>query len=229
MLIRYAGAAPHVRLQLTRLLHGQAETLRGQAMLYELASAAPDLLEQAQRMPTLCSVLAAPVSTHPSHAAPLSLPQTKAGSHGKAYRRESMSRPAVDVLAESQKLQVRPMTPYKYPCSLANITDMLSSKGQARLFHDQDQDCVQKGLFSAAVSQAERHAWLQNSNMRERRSSRERLPAFQQRAAFLEALAKHRVVVISGATGCGKSTQMPQYILEQARAYRLLYHKADIT
>jgi HrpA-like RNA helicase len=55
--------------------------------------------------------------------------------------------------------------------------------------------------------------------MRERRSARERLPAFGQRGAFLDALAKQRVVVISGATGCGKSTQMPQYILEQARVH----------
>ena len=77
-------------------------------------------------------------------------------------------------------------------------------------------------LRSPPALQAERTAWLQSGSTRERRASRERLPAFGRRGAFLEALAARRVVVISGATGCGKSTQMPQYILEQARAHVLL-------
>ncbi len=34
------------------------------------------------------------------------------------------------------------------------------------------------------------------------------LPAASKRAELLEALAKHAVLVISGATGCGKSTQV---------------------
>ena len=51
------------------------------------------------------------------------------------------------------------------------------------------------------------------------RAQRAKLPAFSQRAEVVEALlgaASTKVVVVSGATGCGKSTQVPQYILEEA-------------
>ncbi|GAA6091840.1 ATP-dependent RNA helicase DHX29 [Tachysurus ichikawai] len=44
---------------------------------------------------------------------------------------------------------------------------------------------------------------------------RQRLPVFQHRARVLEALRCHRVVVIAGETGSGKSTQIPQFILEE--------------
>lgn len=31
---------------------------------------------------------------------------------------------------------------------------------------------------------------------------------------IIQAVAKERVVIIAGDTGCGKSTQVPQYLLE---------------
>ncbi|GIL66003.1 hypothetical protein Vafri_19646 [Volvox africanus] len=48
------------------------------------------------------------------------------------------------------------------------------------------------------------------------RAVRRALPAFAKRGELLELLAGNDVVVVSGATGCGKSTQVPQYILEDA-------------
>ncbi|GFH25552.1 uncharacterized protein HaLaN_23535, partial [Haematococcus lacustris] len=42
--------------------------------------------------------------------------------------------------------------------------------------------------------------------------------AVESRGELLAALVQHGVLVISGATGCGKSTQVPQYILEEAVA-----------
>lgn len=43
---------------------------------------------------------------------------------------------------------------------------------------------------------------------------REQLPVFQHRRAVLQAVHRHRVVVVAGETGSGKSTQIPQFILE---------------
>jgi len=40
------------------------------------------------------------------------------------------------------------------------------------------------------------------------------LPVVQQRAAILDALAKHQVIIICGETGSGKTTQLPKMCLE---------------
>ena len=48
--------------------------------------------------------------------------------------------------------------------------------------------------------------------------ARARLPAAARRDAFLEAVAANQVTVVSGETGCGKTTQCPQFVLERALA-----------
>ncbi|CAN6479255.1 unnamed protein product [Victoria cruziana] len=45
-------------------------------------------------------------------------------------------------------------------------------------------------------------------------SFREKLPAYNVRTEFLAAVASNQVLVVSGETGCGKTTQLPQFILE---------------
>ncbi|ORY45130.1 P-loop containing nucleoside triphosphate hydrolase protein [Rhizoclosmatium globosum] len=42
------------------------------------------------------------------------------------------------------------------------------------------------------------------------------LPAFALRETVLKAVRENRVTIISGETGCGKSTQVPQFILDDA-------------
>ncbi|XP_051906508.1 ATP-dependent RNA helicase DHX29 isoform X2 [Hippocampus zosterae] len=46
-------------------------------------------------------------------------------------------------------------------------------------------------------------------------AEREQLPVFQHRQHILETLRRHRVVVVAGETGSGKSTQIPQFLLEE--------------
>ena len=45
---------------------------------------------------------------------------------------------------------------------------------------------------------------------------REKLPILELKEDMLKALETQSVVVVSGGTGTGKSTQCPQYILEDA-------------
>uniref|UniRef100_A0A8D3EE70 ATP-dependent RNA helicase DHX29 n=1 Tax=Scophthalmus maximus TaxID=52904 RepID=A0A8D3EE70_SCOMX len=46
-------------------------------------------------------------------------------------------------------------------------------------------------------------------------AERQQLPVFQHRHRVLEALQRHRVVVVAGETGSGKSTQIPQFLLDE--------------
>uniref|UniRef100_G3SQK4 Putative ATP-dependent RNA helicase DHX57 n=1 Tax=Loxodonta africana TaxID=9785 RepID=G3SQK4_LOXAF len=45
---------------------------------------------------------------------------------------------------------------------------------------------------------------------------RQSLPAWEERETILKLLSKHQVLVISGMTGCGKTTQIPQFILDDS-------------
>lgn len=46
------------------------------------------------------------------------------------------------------------------------------------------------------------------------------LPVAQARAAIQEAIARHPVVVVSGETGSGKTTQLPKLCLAMGRGQR---------
>lgn len=43
---------------------------------------------------------------------------------------------------------------------------------------------------------------------------RERLPAWSKMYEILDVIHKNQVIIISGETGCGKSTQVPQFLLD---------------
>ncbi|XP_075039691.1 ATP-dependent RNA helicase DHX29 [Mixophyes fleayi] len=46
-------------------------------------------------------------------------------------------------------------------------------------------------------------------------SERKQLPVFAHRDIILQTLGRHRVIVVAGETGSGKSTQVPQFLLEE--------------
>ena len=49
-------------------------------------------------------------------------------------------------------------------------------------------------------------------------SQKRKLPVYKSKNSFLYLLEKHQVLVVVGETGCGKSTQLPQFILEAGYA-----------
>ncbi|KMZ73507.1 putative ATP-dependent RNA helicase [Zostera marina] len=54
-----------------------------------------------------------------------------------------------------------------------------------------------------------------SSSARSMQAFRDKLPAYKLKEEFLNAVGKNQVLVISGETGCGKTTQLPQFILEE--------------
>ncbi|XP_042504463.1 DExH-box ATP-dependent RNA helicase DExH3-like isoform X2 [Macadamia integrifolia] len=60
----------------------------------------------------------------------------------------------------------------------------------------------------------QQQAWKESPEGQKMLEFRRSLPAFKERDDLLTAISQNQVVVISGETGCGKTTQLPQYILE---------------
>ncbi|XP_020220553.1 DExH-box ATP-dependent RNA helicase DExH3 [Cajanus cajan] len=60
----------------------------------------------------------------------------------------------------------------------------------------------------------QQHDWQESPEGQKMLEFRRSLPAFKEKDAFLRVMSENQVVVVSGETGCGKTTQLPQYILE---------------
>ena len=56
---------------------------------------------------------------------------------------------------------------------------------------------------------------LGNRNGPGKQEEANRLPITDRRAEILDTIRANQVVLLSGPTGCGKSTQVPQFILDQ--------------
>ncbi|KAJ3194151.1 hypothetical protein HK101_003398 [Irineochytrium annulatum] len=63
-----------------------------------------------------------------------------------------------------------------------------------------------KAAYEAATARTEYKQWLKG---------RERLPSYSYRSRIIDAMAASAVLIICGETGCGKSTQTGQFILEE--------------
>ncbi|XP_021289925.1 DExH-box ATP-dependent RNA helicase DExH1 isoform X2 [Herrania umbratica] len=75
-----------------------------------------------------------------------------------------------------------------------------------------------KEKFSAELKQKQENLKA-SDRVKVMRSFREKLPAFKVKAEFLKAVTENQVLVVSGETGCGKTTQLPQFILEDEISY----------
>ncbi|KAJ4709838.1 putative ATP-dependent RNA helicase [Melia azedarach] len=57
-------------------------------------------------------------------------------------------------------------------------------------------------------------AWQESPDGKKMLKFRRNLPAYKEKDRLLTAISQNQVVIISGETGCGKTTQIPQFILE---------------
>ena len=72
--------------------------------------------------------------------------------------------------------------------------------------------------LSTSEIEKKRSVWeanMQNKSMKKLVNARSKLPIAEHRDAILQAISSHQVVLIAGETGCGKTTQVPQYIMEE--------------
>ncbi|TKY50912.1 ATP-dependent RNA helicase A [Spatholobus suberectus] len=60
----------------------------------------------------------------------------------------------------------------------------------------------------------QQQAWQESPEGRRMLEFRRSLPAYKKKEAILSVISRNQVVIISGKTGCGKTTQIPQFILE---------------
>uniref|UniRef100_A0A1J3J5K1 RNA helicase n=1 Tax=Noccaea caerulescens TaxID=107243 RepID=A0A1J3J5K1_NOCCA len=75
-------------------------------------------------------------------------------------------------------------------------------------------DSHEKEKFSVALKERQEKLKATES-VKALQAFREKLPAFKMKEGFLNSVSKNQVLVVSGETGCGKTTQLPQFILEE--------------
>lgn len=83
-------------------------------------------------------------------------------------------------------------------------------KSSASSVSDWENSEINNQLFTEFYEKTENEAYLKMQEFREK------LPAFNHKEEILQAIEKHQVVLIEGNTGCGKTTQVVQYILDEA-------------
>ncbi|KAF9931562.1 hypothetical protein FBU30_009947 [Linnemannia zychae] len=101
--------------------------------------------------------------------------------------------------------------PQKGTQSTQSTTDQAEIKE-----HDVDLD-LSKEVVITPAGKALQENWqqrLKRPNHIKLFEKRKDLPIFQFREQLLGLLANHQVLIVSGETGCGKSTQVPQYLAE---------------
>lgn len=79
----------------------------------------------------------------------------------------------------------------------------------------QSKAALEKILWRRSLQQrTEQQAWQESPEGLKMLEFRRSLPAYKEKDAILTAISQNQVVIISGETGCGKTTQIPQFILE---------------
>ena len=85
-----------------------------------------------------------------------------------------------------------------------------------------------EGAGSAAAAAADVSAQPKEEDEKPLVWGREELPIMEHRESILELIAGHQVVCIEGETGCGKSSQVPQFILTQLETSKILASQPNL-
>ena len=58
-------------------------------------------------------------------------------------------------------------------------------------------------------------AKFEDGNFKEMLEQRKQLPVYNYKEELLQTVRDNQVIIVRGATGCGKTTQVPQYVLDE--------------
>ncbi|XP_027936035.1 DExH-box ATP-dependent RNA helicase DExH1 isoform X1 [Vigna unguiculata] len=102
------------------------------------------------------------------------------------------------------------------PSSSRSVSTDLGPKQSAITIKTVSSQQTDTSKEKLSVELKEKQELVQASDsLKEMKSFREKLPAFKMKSEFLKAVQENQVLVVSGETGCGKTTQLPQFILEE--------------
>ncbi|KAK1386969.1 RNA helicase [Heracleum sosnowskyi] len=152
------------------------------------------------------------------------LPNYRSDLDDKRPQREVMLPPGLErrvnvLLKEYHSLKTKSAEGFRHVFSRSNSDGSISS--DEGIFEKPEPLSSSKAAMEKIMRRrsmqlyTEQKAWqdstIEGQKMLEFRKG---LPAYKEKDAILNSISKNQVVVISGETGCGKTTQIPQFILE---------------
>lgn len=126
-------------------------------------------------------------------------------------------------LVERLRQQLRPVTQRQLAHSQAKrAAEPVTEEGSSKSLNREEQALLRLSerafaadpLYSARMQEALRALHQHPAYLADFHPRRSTLAMAQVRLRVLDAVQHHRVTVVCGTTGCGKTTQVPQYILD---------------
>lgn len=113
------------------------------------------------------------------------------------------------IITEELGTEVADTSSRKFQMDFARVTQIeMEEQIQFAVAVKMSEDCDDKPRGS--------HEDLKTEGTSPLQEFRERLPCWQKRDTIVDTIRKNQVVLIKGETGCGKTTQVTQYILDDA-------------
>jgi len=119
-----------------------------------------------------------------------------------------------DNVEEMEDVNVEP----EWGTGIVQVMEYMKSHGDYLFMEstEQDTDIPQRSDQPALDKQMSetREKQLHNPQFTKMLEFRKKLPSYEMRETIVKAVRENQVLVISGETGCGKTTQVPQFILD---------------